>query len=87
MRDIANRSFAALAGVAMLALSLSPASAFTLAGPSMDGAGASAPIEKVWWDRWGNWHHNHRVGDPSGGYDGARRCWAGYSGVVHCRSY
>ncbi len=81
---IANRFMAALTGGAMLALSLSPASAFTLSGPSLDGPVASAQIINVWWDQWGNWHRN-RVPDPSPGYDGPRRCWAGFHGVVHCR--
>jgi hypothetical protein len=85
MMKLASRSMAALVGAAMLALSMNPASAFTLSGPSLDGPVASAAIQKVWWDRWGNWRPNHRVPDPVPGYDG-RRCWAGFNGVVHCRS-
>ena len=81
---LAVRSIAALAAVATLALSLSPASAFTLSGPSLSDSAVSAQVQKVWWDRWGNWHHNHRVPDPIPGYEG-RHCWAGFSGVVHCR--
>jgi hypothetical protein len=64
----------ALAGVAMLALTLSPASAFTLSGASVQPA-AAPQIEKVWWDRWGRWHPN--------GY-AYRRCWRGYYGRLVC---
>jgi ABC-type glycerol-3-phosphate transport system substrate-binding protein len=86
MRNLTNLSVAALAGATMLTLCLSPASAFTLSGPSLGDPVASAQVEKVWWDRWGNWHRNgHRVSDPSMGEDGDRRCWAGFNGVVHCR--
>jgi hypothetical protein len=82
----ARLSLAALAGFALLSLATSPASAFTLSGPSLSDSAASAPIEKVWWDRWGNWRPNrHRVGDPSNGADGDRRCWARFNGEVHCR--
>ena len=88
MRVSANCSLATLAGAAMLALSLSPASAFTLSEPSLSNPAAFSQIDKVWWDRWGNWHPNrHRVDDPSQGDDGARRCWTSFNGVVHCRSY
>lgn len=86
MLNLTNCSIAALAGATMFMLSLSPASAFTLSGPSLGEPVASAQIEKVWWDRWGNWHPNHRVADPGPGYSGPRRCWAGFNGVVHCRS-
>ncbi|WP_158818258.1 hypothetical protein [Methylocapsa sp. S129] len=86
MLNLTNCSLAALAGATMLALSMSPASAFTLSGPSLGEPVASAEIEKVWWDRWGNWHRNHhRVDDPSNGSDGDRRCWARFNGEVHCR--
>jgi hypothetical protein len=88
MDSRARLSIAALAGATMLAFTLSPASAFTLSGPSLGDPVASAQIEKVWWDRWGNWHrHGHRVDDPSNGSDGGRRCWARFNGEVHCRSY
>jgi hypothetical protein len=84
--NLANYSVAALAGATMLALSFSPAAAFTLSGPSLADPVASVQIEKVWWDRWGNWHRNrHRVDDPSNGADGDRRCWARFNGEVHCR--
>ena len=49
LRSLASRSIAAAAGASMLALSLSPASAFTLAGPSLQQPVASLQIDKVWW--------------------------------------
>jgi hypothetical protein len=54
-------AIAALAGGAMLALSLSPASALTLSGPSLSQPVASAQVDKVWWrsgyyHRWGYAH-------------------------------
>jgi hypothetical protein len=58
-RNLATYCVAATAGAAMLALSLSPASAFTLSGPSLERPVASAQIDHVWWHRgygWG-WHH------------------------------
>jgi hypothetical protein len=87
MLNLARGSLAALACATMLALSMSPAAAFTLPGPSFGDSAASGQIEKVWWDQWGNWHHNHRVPDPNPEESGGRRCWAGFSGVVHCRTY
>jgi hypothetical protein len=47
---------AALAGAAMLAISSAPASAFTLASPSLEAPVAGANIDKVWWDHWHHWH-------------------------------
>jgi hypothetical protein len=82
MSTLTARSAAALAAASFVLLSLSPASAFTLPGPSLAGPVASAEVQRVWWDRWGNWHRNgHRVPDPDGA---GRRCWAGFNGVVHC---
>ena len=51
LTSLASRSTAALSGCAMLALSLSPASAMTIpaSGAVMDQAGAHAQIDKVWW--------------------------------------
>jgi hypothetical protein len=46
---LASRSIAALAGASLLALSLGPASAFTIAGPSLEHSVASAQTDKVWW--------------------------------------
>ena len=58
IRTLASRSVAALAGASMLALSLSPASAFTLTAPSLEQSVASSQIDKVWWrGGWGwGWH-------------------------------
>jgi hypothetical protein len=53
LRSLASRSLAAGLGVAMLALSLSPSSALTIAGPPLGQSVASAQIDKVWWRRWG----------------------------------
>lgn len=50
-RKLAGCSFAALAGAVMMMLSMGPASAFTLASPSLEQP--SAQIQKVWW------HHRH----------------------------
>lgn len=83
-----------LAGLAAatLAATLSPASAFTLAGPPALERSAVAPIDRVWYDQWGNWHPNRAwwrrpVEDPQPNpWRGDRRCWAvGKSGAVYCR--
>lgn len=55
LRSLASRSTAAFAGAAMLALSLSPAEALTLAGPPLGQSVASAQIDKVWWRRGWGW--------------------------------
>ncbi len=68
---------AALAGAAMLAISATSASAFTLSSPSLEQPMASSHIDHVWWDRWGRWH-------PNRPYWGGRRCWRGYYGRLHC---
>jgi hypothetical protein len=75
MRILTGTAIAAIGGAAMLALSLSPASAFTLSGPSLEQPVASAQIEKVWWRHgWGGgWH---------GGY---RHCWINRWGNRVCR--
>ena len=72
---------AALAGAAMLAISSAPASAFTLASPSLEAPVAGANVDRVWWDRWGNWHPGPRWGwgPPH------RHCWRGRYGHLHCR--
>jgi hypothetical protein len=49
IRTFATRSVAALAGVSMLAVALSPAAAMTLAGPSLERSVSSSQIDKVWW--------------------------------------
>jgi hypothetical protein len=79
---------AAVAGAAMVAISSVPASAFTLASPSLEAPVAGANVDKVWWDRWGNWHPGPRwgYGAPGprwGGYQS--NCWRGPYGHLHCR--
>jgi hypothetical protein len=83
-------SVGALAGAAMLGLSLSPASAFTLSGPSLEQPVASASIDKVWYYRYGyrgyGWRgYGWRGGyyRPGWGYYG-RHCWRGYYGRLVC---
>jgi len=78
---------AALAGAAMLAISSAPASAFTLASPSLQAPVAGANIDKVWWDRWGRWHPNHPYWGPGPGPWGwhpHHHCWVGPWGHMHC---
>jgi hypothetical protein len=79
MRILTGTAIAAIGGAAMFALSLSPASAFTLSGPSLAQPIASAQIEKVWWRHgWGGgWH-----GGWHGGY---RHCWINRWGNRVCR--
>jgi hypothetical protein len=84
----------AITAAAMATLSTMPASAFTLAAPSLAQPVAAAQIDHVWWDRWGRWHPNvygygygvpfvAPVPAPYYGYYG-RRCWRGYYGRLHC---
>jgi hypothetical protein len=80
LRTFASYSIAAIAGASMLALSLGPASAFTLSGPSLERPVASAEIDKVWWRGGWGWH---RGWGWRGGW-GAGHCWRGYWGRVHC---
>ena len=61
---------AALAGAAMLAISSAPASAFTLASPSLEKPVAAADINHVWCNGWGcgGWHGGwHRGWGPGWG--------------------
>jgi hypothetical protein len=64
-RVLTGGAVAALAGVAMLAISASSASAFTLSWPSLEQPMASSHIDHVWWHhrhcwrgRWGHLHCN-----------------------------
>jgi hypothetical protein len=91
LRSLTGYSIAALAGAAMFALPLSPASAFTLSGPSLQQPVASAQIEKVWcrWGRCGYGGYGWRGYGWRGGYYGNRwggygNCWRGYYGRLHC---
>ena len=73
MRILKSTVIAAVGGAAMLALSLSSASAFTLSGPSLEQPVASAQVENGWWHHgWGGgwhggWHHGWG-GGWGGGY-------------------
>jgi hypothetical protein len=53
---------AAIAGAAMLTMSMTPASAFTLASPSLAQPLDASQIEHIWYDRWGHWHPNGYTG-------------------------
>lgn len=79
-RVLTGGAVAALAGVAMLAISASSASAFTLSSPSLEQPMASSSIDHVWWDRWGRWHPNW---GPGWGWH-HRHCWRGPWGHLHC---
>ena len=78
--NLASRSIAALAGASMLVLSLSPASALTIAGPSLERSVASAQVDKVWWR--GGWGWRGGLGWRGGwGYRGwGWRGGRGYAG-------
>jgi hypothetical protein len=70
-RSVTAMSLAALAGAAMLTLSIGPVSAFTLSGPPLARSVASAQIERIWWDRWGRWHPERYYDDGPFGIVGA----------------
>ncbi|MBV8664775.1 MAG: hypothetical protein JO107_16945 [Hyphomicrobiales bacterium] len=74
-RALTAATAGALAGAAMLAISATSASAFTLSSPSLEQPMASSHVDHVWWDAWGRWHPNRYWG---------RRCWRGYYGRLHC---
>ena len=97
-RTLANGALAALAGAAMLTISMGPASAFTLSSPSLEQPVASAQIDKVWWrggwrGGWGwrggyGWRGYGWRGYGWRGYGygypyGYGHCWRGYYGL-HC---
>jgi hypothetical protein len=75
---LATLGLSAIAGAMMLTFMAAPASAFTLASPSLAQPVAAAEVQHVWYDRWGRWHPNYRYGY------GYRRCWRGYYGRLHC---
>jgi len=76
-RKSARCALAALAGAALLTLSAGAASAFPLAGPSLEQP-AAAPVEKIWWDAWGRWHPDRRYTPPPFGfYGGGDPGWDG----------
>ena len=74
---LAALGLSAIAGATMLTLTVAPASAFTLASPSLAPPVAGAEVQHVWYDRWGRWH-------PNGYGYRYRRCWRGYYGHLHC---
>jgi len=82
-------SIGAIAGATMLGLSLTPASAFTLTGPSLEQPVASAQIDKVWY-RYGyrgyGWRGGYRWhgGYYRRGWGYGRHCWRGYYGRLVC---
>jgi hypothetical protein len=88
-RNLTTYCVAAAAGAAMLALSLSPASAFTLSGPSLERPVASAQIDQVWWHRGYGWGWHHGWGGPGWGGPGWgggwRHCWINRWGNRVCR--
>jgi hypothetical protein len=73
---LSSLSVAALAGGAMLALELSPASAFTLSGPSVQLV-TSGQFDKVYYRGYHGGYHGYR-GGYHGGY--AYRARYGYHG-------
>jgi Spy/CpxP family protein refolding chaperone len=58
---------AALGGTAMLALSMSPASAFSLSSPSL-ASPASVQIDEICWHCGGGWHGGWHGGGWGGGW-------------------
>ena len=83
-----SAAVAAIVGGAMLAFSMTPASAFTLSGPSLAQPVAAAQIDHVWWRGgwgggwgYGGWGYGWRGGYWGPGY---RHCWRGYYGRLHC---
>jgi hypothetical protein len=93
VRVMTGGAVAALTGVAMLVISASSASAFSLSSPSLQQPMASSHVDHVWWDSWGRWHPNHpywgpRYWGPVAPVPGQgwnmRHCWRGYYGHLHC---
>jgi hypothetical protein len=97
MSTRSSMAIAAIAAGTMLALSLTPASAFMLSGPSLARPVASAQIDNVWWrgggcgwgrcggwgHRWGGW--GYRGWGYHSYYGGwGRHCWRGVYGHLHC---
>ena len=84
---------AVIAGGAMLALSFSPASAFTLSGPSLEQPVAASQVDKVWyrgcgWGRCGyGWGPGAVIGGlAAGAIVGAMMAPSYYGGYYggHC---
>jgi hypothetical protein len=76
MTKLGSAAFAAFVGGSLVALTLSPASAFTLAGPSLAQPVSSLQIDKVWWRGGGcGWG---RCGGWGRGYGWRGYGWRGY---------
>ena len=98
MSKLGSAAATLIAGGAMLVLSMSPGSAFTLSSPNLESSVASSQIDKVWWH--GGWHHGwgggwgwHHAWGYGGGWGGGGwgygggwgpHCWRGYWGHLHC---
>ena len=83
IRTVAKYAIAAAGGATMLALTLSPASAFTLSAPALGQPVAAAQLEKVWWHGGWGWHHPwHHVWGYGGGW--GPHCWRNYWGHLRC---
>ena len=83
-RVLTGGALAALAGAAMLTMTATSASAFSLSSPSLEQPMAASHIDRVWWDRWGRWHPNGPGWGPGPGWGWRRHCWRGYYGHLHC---
>jgi hypothetical protein len=70
-----TKALSALAGASLLALSMSPASAFTLSSPSIGEPFAAAQVDKVWWRHYGYYGWHRRYWGPGWGWGGYRHCW------------
>jgi hypothetical protein len=81
-RLFSSKALGAIAGVALLAQSVAPASAFTLSAPSLEPTFATGQIDKVWC-RWGRCGYGYGYGwgwrHPYWGYGWhpgwGRHCW------------
>jgi hypothetical protein len=82
MRILTGTAIAAFGGAAMLGLSLSPASAFPLAGPSLAQPVASVQVDKICWHCGGGWHGGWHGGWGGGWHHGWGGGWGG--GWRHC---
>jgi len=83
-RVLSGGAAAAFAGVAMMAMSATSASAFTLSSPSIEQPMTASHVDHVWYDRWGRWHPNGWRAPGWGYRPGWRHCWRGPYGRLHC---
>jgi hypothetical protein len=56
-RVLTGAVVSAAVGATMLAISMGPASAFTLSAPSLENKVATSSIEQIWWHH-GGWHRS-----------------------------